>query len=98
MQVVDAKPKVGSTITIDRADFLSGKYAKDIERLLVERSALVFPDMFLTDDEQLQFAGTIGEVFLVGGDQKLQNLDGPDREPHGGLHARRILLAYRRRQ
>jgi alpha-ketoglutarate-dependent taurine dioxygenase len=74
MQVTDAKPKVGSTITIAKEDFLSGKYAKEIERLLVARSALVFPGMFLTDAEQLQFARTIGKVFLVGGDQELQNI------------------------
>lgn len=74
MQVVDAKPKVGSTIAIDRDDFLSGKYAQEIRGLLVDRSALVFPNMHLTDEEQLQFARTIGEVFLVGGDKELQNI------------------------
>jgi len=74
MQVVDAKPKVGSTVTIDRDDFLSGKYAPELQRLLVERSALVFPAMHLTDDEQLQFARTIGEVFLVSGENALQNI------------------------
>lgn len=74
MDVQHAKPKVGSVVTIDKADFLCGKYAKEIERLLVERSALVFPGLFLTDDEQLQFARTIGEVNLVGGDMALQNV------------------------
>ena len=39
MQVHHIKPKVGSAITINRKDFLSGKYAQDIEHLLVERSA-----------------------------------------------------------
>ena len=74
MHVVDAKPLVGSTVTIDKRDFLAGTYAREVERLLVERSALVFPGMHLTDDEQLQFARTIGEVFLVGGDKELQNI------------------------
>ena len=74
MKVTHAKPKVGSEITIDRDDFLSGKYADDIQQLLVERSALAFPGMFLTDEEQLQFASTIGDVFLVGGDKELQNI------------------------
>jgi alpha-ketoglutarate-dependent taurine dioxygenase len=73
MQVQDVKPKVGSIITIDRDDFLSGKYASEIQQLLVSRSALVFPAMFLNDEEQLQFARTIGEVFLVG-DKPLQNI------------------------
>lgn len=74
MQVRDVKPRVGSEITIDRDDFLSGKYAREIQDLLVSRSALVFPRMHLTDEEQLQFARTIGKVFLVGGDQELQNI------------------------
>ncbi len=74
MQVTHMKPLVGSEITIDRDDFLSGKYADEIQRLLVERSALVFPAMHLTDEEQLQFARTIGEVHRVGGDKELQNI------------------------
>jgi alpha-ketoglutarate-dependent taurine dioxygenase len=74
MQVTHVKPRVGSVVTMDRADFLSGRYAREIQDLLVERSALVFPAMHLTDDEQLQFARTIGEVHLVGGDKELQNI------------------------
>jgi alpha-ketoglutarate-dependent taurine dioxygenase len=74
MKVEHAKPKVGSIVTIDRYDFLSGKYADELQKLLVERSALVFPAMHLDDEEQLQFARTIGDVFLVGGDKELQNI------------------------
>ncbi len=74
MQVQDLKPLVGSEITIDRADFLSGKYSREIQDLLVRRSALVFPGLHLTDEEQLQFARTIGDVHKVGGDQELQNI------------------------
>jgi len=74
MKVEHAKPKVGSVVTIDRQDFLNGTYADQLRDLLVERSALVFPGMFLNDEEQLQFARTIGEVFLVGGNKELQNI------------------------
>jgi len=74
MKVEHAKPRVGSVVTLDRQDFLSGKYAREIESLLVERSALVFPGMFLTDDEQLIFARTIGEIDLIGGEMALQNI------------------------
>lgn len=74
MKIRHAKPLVGSEITIDRDDFLSGKYAQDIQQLLVERSALAFPGLYLTDAEQLQFARTIGTVHLVGGDKELQNI------------------------
>ncbi|WP_373079884.1 TauD/TfdA dioxygenase family protein [Zhongshania sp.] len=74
MKAINATPLVGSTVSIDRADFLSGKYAEEIQALLVERSALVFPNMHLSDDEQLQFARTIGDIHLVGGDALLQNI------------------------
>ena len=74
MRIRDMQPLVGSEVTIDRDDFLRGKYAGEIQELLVRRSALVFPGMHLSDDEQLQFARTIGEVHRVGGDKELQNI------------------------
>ncbi len=66
MQTRDVSPRVGTEVIIDRADFLSGKYAREIEKLLVDRSALVFPQMHLTDEEQLRFAATLGEVVPLG--------------------------------
>lgn len=74
MQIRNMQPLVGSEVIIDRADFLSGKYAREIQELLVERSALVFRGMHLTDEEQLQFARTIGDVHKVGGEKELQNI------------------------
>ncbi len=74
MKIEHAKVKVGSVVTIDRDDFLKGTYAKEIQDLLVERSALVFPGMFLNDEEQLKFARTIGQIDLVGGTMELQNI------------------------
>jgi alpha-ketoglutarate-dependent taurine dioxygenase len=65
-EVIDMKPKVGSEVRIDRESFLSGKYASEIEKLMVDRSALVFKEMHLTDEEQRQFARTIGSITLQG--------------------------------
>jgi alpha-ketoglutarate-dependent taurine dioxygenase len=65
---IDLSPQAGSEIRADRAGLISGKYSKEIERLLVQRSALVFRELFLTDDEQLQFARTIGDVVPQGQD------------------------------
>lgn len=73
MKVDHVKPLVGSVVTIDRDDFLSGRHAPELRDLLVERSALVFPAMHLTDEEQLQFARTIGDIHIVG-DNELQNI------------------------
>jgi alpha-ketoglutarate-dependent taurine dioxygenase len=63
---IDLSPRVGSEIRISREDLVNGTYAKEIEKLLVERSALVFRELFLTDEEQLAFAQTIGEVVPLG--------------------------------
>jgi alpha-ketoglutarate-dependent taurine dioxygenase len=64
---IDISPRVGSEIRVDRDALLSGKYAGEIETLLVERSALVFRELFLTDEEQLQLASTLGEVMPQAG-------------------------------
>lgn len=66
-EIQDVSPRVGSIIRTTKEDMVKGTYADEINRLLVERSALVFPRMHLTIEEQLAFAGTIGRSFLVGG-------------------------------
>ena len=66
-EVQHASPRVGSIIRTTKQDMVKGTYADEINRLLTQRSALVFPQMHLTIEEQLAFAGTIGKVFLVGG-------------------------------
>ena len=63
----DASARVGTIVRTTKKDMLDGRYADEINRLLVERSALVFPEMNFTIEEQVAFAGTIGEVFAVGG-------------------------------
>ena len=65
--VQHASPRVGSTIRVSKADMVKGTYAAAINDLLKKRSALVFPQVHLDPEEQLAFASTIGEVFLVGG-------------------------------
>ena len=66
-EVEHASPRVGSVIRTTKEDMVAGTYADQINELLRERSALVFPKVDLTIEEQLKFAGTIGKVFLVGG-------------------------------
>lgn len=66
-EIQHASPRVGSIIRTTKQDMVKGTYADQINRLLAERSALVFPQMHLTIEEQLAFAGSIGKVFLVGG-------------------------------
>lgn len=65
---INLADRVGSEIRADRASLIRGEHSKKIERLLVERSALVFRELFLTDEEQLKFASSIGKVVPLGED------------------------------
>ena len=67
-EVVDLSARAGSEIRADRASLIHGEYSERIQKLLVDRSALVFRELFLTDEEQLQFAKTIGKVVPQGND------------------------------
>lgn len=67
-EVIPLSDRVGSEVRIGRDDLINGTYAREIEKLLVERSALVFRELFLTDEEQLKFASTIGDVVPLGDD------------------------------
>ncbi len=58
----DIKPKIGAEIHADKATLLSGKYAAEIRDLLEQRGVLVFPKINFTDEEQLQFTRTFGNV------------------------------------
>lgn len=63
----DASPLVGTIVRTTKEDMLSGAHADEINRLIEARSALVFPTADLSPEEQLAFAATLGEIFLVGG-------------------------------
>ncbi|MET0240513.1 MAG: TauD/TfdA family dioxygenase [Sphingobium sp.] len=67
-EVHDISPRVGSEIKIGRADLVNGKYASDIEELIKTRSAIVFRELFLEEEEQLAFASSIGKVVPLGDD------------------------------
>jgi alpha-ketoglutarate-dependent taurine dioxygenase len=67
-EVIDLSERAGSEIRADREALVAGEYSAQIEKLLVERSALVFRELFLTNEEQLKFAGTLGEIVPLGED------------------------------
>src|SRR5581483_8808941 len=67
-EAIDLSARAGTEIRADRTGLIRGDYSKEIEKLLVKRSALVFRELFLTDQEQLQFAQTIGKVVPLGED------------------------------
>jgi alpha-ketoglutarate-dependent taurine dioxygenase len=65
-EVINLSPRAGSEIRADRAGLLNGDYSKQLEKLLVERSALVFRELFLDDEEQRRLASTLGEIVPLG--------------------------------
>lgn len=62
LKTIDLKPKVGTELQASREDFLNGKYAAQIRDLLEERGVLIIRQINFNDDEQLQFAKSLGDV------------------------------------
>jgi len=59
-EVVDMAPKIGSSIHTDKDTLLSGARAKDIREIMERRGVIVFPEIHLTDEEQIAFTHTLG--------------------------------------
>jgi alpha-ketoglutarate-dependent taurine dioxygenase len=62
----DLTPRIGSEIIADRAALLGGAYRAEIRELLGQRGVLIFRDVGVSDEEQLAFARTLGEVIPQG--------------------------------
>jgi len=62
LKAKDLKPLIGSAIHLSKNDLLSGEFAADIRELLEQRGVLLFPQLGLGDDEQIQFTKTLGEI------------------------------------
>jgi alpha-ketoglutarate-dependent taurine dioxygenase len=59
-EVVDLAPKIGSAIRCDKQTLLGGKRAQDIREIMERRGVIVFPEIGLTDEEQIAFTHTLG--------------------------------------
>jgi alpha-ketoglutarate-dependent taurine dioxygenase len=55
-------PRIGAEMQIDIQTLLSGSMSQDIRNALVERGVLCFHELHLTDEQQLQFARTLGAI------------------------------------
>ncbi|HET8710562.1 MAG TPA: TauD/TfdA family dioxygenase [Spongiibacteraceae bacterium] len=66
LKTINLKPKVGTELQASREEFLSGAYAGEIRDLLEERGVLIIRGINFTDEEQLQFAKTLGELMVLG--------------------------------
>ena len=71
------KPNIGARVLNSKAELLGGELADEIRELLQERGVLVFPEINVTDEEQIAFTKTLGkfEPERAGGDVFKVTLD-----------------------
>ena len=69
-QVTDTAPRIGCAIRTDKQTLLSGAKAKEIRALMESRGVIVFPEINLTDDEQIAFTHTLGTFAHEVGESK----------------------------
>ncbi len=62
LKTIELKPKVGTELQASREDFLNGKYASQIRDLLEERGVLIIREINFDDEEQVQFAKSLGDL------------------------------------
>jgi len=63
---IELTPRIATEIKSDRETLLSGVYAAEIRRLLEARGVLIFREINFTDEQQVAFAKTLGEVIPQG--------------------------------
>lgn len=71
LETRDIKPKIGTEILSGKEALLSGDHAAEIRELLEQRGVLVFPKLNFTDEEQLQFTRTLGNVAKEPGGEEV---------------------------
>ncbi len=60
LKAKDIKEYIGGEVHLGKDELLSGEYASDIRELLEQRGVLVFPQINLSDEEQVKFTETLG--------------------------------------
>jgi alpha-ketoglutarate-dependent taurine dioxygenase len=66
LQAIPLTPRIASEIRAPRADLLAGTHAQQLRNLLEQRGVLVFRGVNFSDDEQLAFSKTLGQVIQQG--------------------------------
>ena len=54
------KPNIASRVLNTKQELLGGKMAREIREFLQQRGVIVFPEVALTDEEQIAFTKTLG--------------------------------------
>ena len=79
VQVETIKPAIGAVVRCDKEAFLTEEFAERCLELLEQHTALVFPQLGLTDEEQLAFTDMLGDRVnftntVPGGDEAAQDV------------------------
>lgn len=74
MTTTDLTPRIATEIHADKSELLSGVHSADIRELLEQRGVLVFPQVGLTDDEQVAFTETLGALAPENSGQQVYNV------------------------
>ena len=64
LQHTPLTPHIGSQVSIDKADLLSGQFAQEIRKLLVDRGAIVIRELHADDEELRTVARSLGDLRL----------------------------------
>ena len=75
--VSDAAPRIGAVVETDKETLLSGERRDDIRALMEERGVIVFPEINLSDEEQIAFTHTLG-TFAHEEGEAIFSKDGED--------------------
>jgi alpha-ketoglutarate-dependent taurine dioxygenase len=95
-ETTDLTPEIGTRISMDVADLISGKYAEEIRALLRKRLILVFPDAPVSDAEQVAFSKTIGMFEMEDGyDEKGSETYRISLDPRESLRAASLKSSFR---
>ena len=70
----DLKPLIGSEVKTDPETLGNGAHAAELRELLEQRGVLIFRNIGLTDEQQLAFSATLGEVVRHGERSPIQKI------------------------
>lgn len=65
-ETADLSQRIGTEIRASKADLLKGGLRDEIRDLLEQRGILLFRGLGMTDEEQLEFSSTLGDVIEQG--------------------------------
>ena len=92
LKTVDLKPKVGTELQASKEEFLRGDYGDEIRELLEARGVLIIRDIHFNDEEQLQFAKSLGDVMSLGGQEVFKISLDPKTNPSAAEYLKGSLL------